>query len=152
MRPDEVLCDDPTPEELARRANQLPSPEPAAVEALRQALEAAPDPSARKEWPQFLEFPRTLTDSRHADPPSSHRPVLGLVLVPMKRAFRATFQPFINEVLRRQVQFNEAILGAAVALNDRLEQHLENQSLWRASVDARLARIEELLKSGRERD
>jgi len=64
----------------------------------------------------------------------------------LKRALGLALQPLINEVLRKQVEFNEAILAAVVQIDQKLQQHLRNQSLWNEEIEKRLERLE---KSGR---
>ena len=112
------------------------------VSELRKLFERAADVPAREEWPPFLQRARDLVDSRTAGAPSSHRPVLGPALVAAKKAFRGSFQPFINEIMRAQVRFNEAILDAVAQVYDQLQQNAENQALFRKQVDARLKEIE----------
>ncbi|HSP81195.1 MAG TPA: hypothetical protein VLQ93_21930, partial [Myxococcaceae bacterium] len=112
MRPEDLLSTSPSPERLAEEAGRLPPPDPEREEALRRLLAASERAPAETEWPPLLQAPRAKKDSRYAEPPTSHRPVVGPALVLAKRAFRLAFQPFINEVLRRQVEFNEAILDS----------------------------------------
>ena len=79
---------------------------------------------------------------RYAEPPTSDRPLVGPALVFAKRAFRLVGQPFINEALRKQVAFNQAILAGVGQLYESLQQHARNQALWRAELESRLERLE----------
>ena len=138
MRPDPLLAASPLHERLAHAADALPAPEPHQQEALRRLLEASVRAPPETQWPPLLETPRTKKDSRYADPPSSHRPLVGPVLVTAKRAFRLAFQPFINEVLRKQVEFNEAILDSLALLYEHQREESRTQAAWRREVMARL--------------
>jgi hypothetical protein len=138
MRPDDLLAASPLRERLAREADALPTPAPREVASLRQLLEASLRAPPETQWPPLLETPRGKKDSRYADPPSSHRPVVGPVLVAAKRAFRLAFQPFINEVLRKQVEFNEAILDSLALLYEHQREESRTQAAWRREVMARL--------------
>jgi hypothetical protein len=72
-----------------------------------------------------------------------------VALVAAKKAFRGSFQPFINEMMRAQVRFNEAILDAVAQVYDQVQQNAENQALFRKQVDARLKEIEAKLEPAR---
>jgi hypothetical protein len=67
---------------------------------------------------------------------------VGPVLVLAKRAFRLAFQPFINEVLRRQVEFNEAILESLATVYEHQKESTRTQALWRQEWERRMARLE----------
>jgi hypothetical protein len=142
MRPEDFLTTTPTPERLAAEARKLPRPDPEQEESVRRLLEASQRAPAETEWPPLLQAPRSKKDSRYADPPTSHRPVVGPVLVAAKRAFRLAFQPFINEVLRKQVEFNEAILDSLAQLYEHQREESRTQAAWRQEVMARLAALE----------
>lgn len=146
MRPEELLTTTPSPERLAEEARRLPEPEPKQVESIRQLLEASQRAPAETEWPPVLQAPRSKKDSRYAEPPTSHRPVVGPVLVTAKRVFRLAFQPFINEVLRKQVEFNEAILDSLALIYEHQREESRTQAAWRREIMARLAALE---RSGR---
>ncbi|MFP2913299.1 hypothetical protein ACLESD_51525 [Pyxidicoccus sp. 3LFB2] len=143
MRPDDLLTRAPSPEAVARETRKLPQPTEEAREALRRSLEAAASPPTPAPWPALLQEARGKMDSRYAEPATSHRGGLaGLALVVSKRAFRRVFQPFINEALRKQVEFNESILDALATLHDVQREHSRTQATWRQEMDRRLARIE----------
>lgn len=143
MRPEDLLTRAPTAEAVVRETRKLPRPSEEAREALRRSLEAASRPAAPAPWPALLQEARGKMDSRYAEPATSHRGGLaGLALVVSKRAFRRVFQPFINEVLRKQVEFNESILDALATLHDVQREHARSQATWRQELEHRLARIE----------
>lgn len=149
LRAADLTTDTPTPENLLELVAQLPRPDPEKERAVRQALErsrgADAKDAAASEWPPLLEEPRRRADSRYADPATSHRPVVGPVLVAAKRAFRLAFQPFINEVLRRQVEFNESILGSLALIYEQVRVNARTQALQREELEARLRAMEEQL-------
>jgi hypothetical protein len=68
--------------------------------------------------------------------------VVGPLLVFAKRTFRLGFQPFINEMLRKQVEFNEAILDALATVYEHQQLQSQAQAQWRKEVAERLARLE----------
>jgi hypothetical protein len=142
VRPEDLLTTSPTPEQLALEAARLPEPSAEQVAALQQLLAASQRAPAETEWPPLLQAPRTKKDSRYAEPPTSHRTGVGPVLVLAKRAFRLAFQPFINEVLRKQVEFNEAILDSLALLYEQQREESRTQAAWRREVMARLAALE----------
>lgn len=142
MRPEDLLTQSPSPERLAAEAAKLPESDPEQVESLRRLLDASQRAPAETEWPPLLQAPRSKKDSRYVDPPTSHRPVVGPVLVAAKRAFRVAFQPFINEVLRKQVEFNEAILDSLALVYEHQREESRTQAAWRREVMARLAALE----------
>ena len=142
MRPEELLTGSPSSERLVEAAGRLPTPHPEQVEAVRRLLEASRRAPAETEWPPLLQQPRAKKDSRYAEPPTSHRPGLGPVLVLAKRAFRLTCQPFINEVLRKQVEFNEAILDSLALLYEHQREESRSRTAWRREVMERLSTLE----------
>lgn len=141
MRAEDLITTHPTAEAVADALRRLPTPAPEAVEALRKKLDTVQAPAPGLEWPALLQTARLKRDTRYADAPSSHRPVVGPVLVLAKRAFRLTFQPFINEALRRQVEFNEAILDALALIHEHQRVQAHTQARWRQEVEERLARL-----------
>ncbi len=145
MRAADVMSKSPSPEELEALSKGLVEGRARDIDELRALFDGAADTSAREEWPPFLQRPREYTDTRAGGPPTSHRPVLGPVLVATKTLFRAAAQPFINEIMRTQVRFNEAILDAVAQVHDQLQQNAENQALFRKQLDARLKTIEDRL-------
>ncbi len=142
MRPEDLLTTAPAAERLAEEAGRLPEPPPEQVESLRRLLDASQRAPAETEWPPILQAPRSKKDSRYVEPPTSHRPVVGPMLVTAKRAFRLAFQPFINEVLRKQVEFNEAILDSLALIYEHQREESRTQTAWRREVMARLAALE----------
>jgi hypothetical protein len=142
MDAEDLLTTSPSAEAVAAAVARLPSPPAEKLEALRHTLENAEQASLEREWPPLLQAPRNKKDSRYADPPSSHRPVVGPLLVFAKRTFRLGFQPFINEMLRKQVEFNEAILDALATVYEHQQLQSQAQAQWRKEVAERLARLE----------
>lgn len=144
MRAEDLLTRAPSAETVARETQKLPEPSAEARESLRQVLEASARPAGTTPWPALLTEARGKMDSRYAGPVTSHRGGLtGPALVLAKRAFRLVFQPFINEALRKQVEFNESILDALATIHDVQREHARTQATWRQDVERRLARIEE---------
>ncbi|MCK8503489.1 hypothetical protein [Myxococcus fulvus] len=144
MRAEDLLTRTPSAETVARETQKLPEPSDEARESLRQVLEASARPAVTTPWPALLTEARGKMDSRYAGPVTSHRGgVTGPALVLAKRAFRLVFQPFINEALRKQVEFNESILDALATIHDVQREHARTQATWRQDVERRLARIEE---------
>lgn len=146
MRPEYLLTTSPSPERLAAETERLPELESEQVESLRRLLTASQRAPAETEWPPLLQAPRSKKDSRYVEPPTSHRPLVGPVLVTAKRAFRLAFQPFINEVLRKQVEFNEAILDSLALIYEHQREESRAQTAWRREVMARLAALERSAK------
>ncbi|QDE84248.1 hypothetical protein [Myxococcus xanthus] len=143
MRPEDLITRSPTAEAVARETQQLPTPSNEAQDALRQTLEAAARPSTPAPWPALLQEARGKMDSRYAEPATSHRGgITGTALVLAKRAFRLAFQPFINEVLRKQVEFNESILDALATVHDVQREQARAQAAWRKELERRLAKLE----------
>lgn len=142
MRAEDLITTRPTAEAVADALRRLPTPAPEAVQALREKLDTVEAPPPGREWPAILQAARLKRDTRYADAPSSHRPVVGPVLVLAKRAFRLAFQPFINEALRRQVEFNEAILDALALIHEHQRVQAHTQAKWRQDVEERLARLD----------
>ncbi|GEL71626.1 hypothetical protein [Myxococcus virescens] len=143
MRHEDLITRSPTAEAVARETQQLPTPSDEAQEALRQTLDAAARPPTPAPWPALLQEARGKMDSRYAEPATSHRGgFTGTALVLAKRAFRLTFQPFINEVLRKQVEFNESILDALATLHDVQREQARAQAAWRKELERRLAKLE----------
>ncbi|MCP3064541.1 hypothetical protein LXT21_37780 [Myxococcus sp. K38C18041901] len=150
MRAEDLLTRAPSAESVARETQRLPEPSAEARESLRQVLEASARPATTTPWPALLTEARGKMDSRYAGPVTSHRGGLtGPALVLAKRAFRLVFQPFINEALRKQVEFNESILDALATIHDVQREHARTQATWRQDVERRLARIEEAARDER---
>ncbi|MDY7229544.1 hypothetical protein [Hyalangium rubrum] len=142
MRADELLCDPALAETVSAATERLPSPSSEARDALRASLERTERAPTEAEWPPILEAPRQKKDTRYADPPSSHRPVVGPALVLAKRAFRKAFQPFINEMMRKQVEFNEAILDSLALIYEQQRENARTQAAWRKELGERLSKLE----------
>jgi hypothetical protein len=142
MRAEELFTDPTLAEAVAAATERLPSPAAEARESLRATLERTERAPTRAQWPPLLETPRQKKDSRYADPATSHRPGVGPVVVLAKRTFRKLFQPFINEVLRKQVEFNEAILDSLALLYEQQRENARTQAAWRKELGQRLARLE----------
>jgi hypothetical protein len=142
MRPDDLLSAWPTAQAVADATERLPEPSTAARDNLQRTLAASRRAPASGQWPALLLEARAKADVRYVEPATSHRPVVGPVLVFAKRSFRGAFQPFINEVLRRQVHFNEAILDALTVIIENQREHARTQALWRRELEARLKQLE----------
>jgi hypothetical protein len=142
MRADQLYSDPALATAVAAATERLPSPSPEDQERLRATLERTERAPTEAQWPPILETPRQKKDTRYADPPSSHRPLVGPALVLAKRAFRLAFQPFINEVMRKQVEFNEAILDSLALIYEQQRESARAQAAWRAELQERLARLE----------
>jgi hypothetical protein len=143
MRADQLYSDPALAKAVAAATERLPSPSPEDQERLRATLERTERAPTEAQWPPILETPRQKKDTRYADPPSSHRPLVGPALVLAKRAFRLAFQPFINEVMRKQVEFNEAILDSLALIYEQQRESARTQAAWRKELSERLARIEQ---------
>jgi hypothetical protein len=103
--------------EVERRAGTMPDP------ALAPVAERAD--SSLSQGEPFAVLLRSLSedaDTAQGLPPQSHRK-LGNAVVAAKRGFRLAFQPFINEALSQQKQFNRRLLDILAIL------HAENQRL-----------------------
>jgi hypothetical protein len=143
VRPEEIRTEEPKPSEIVKLIDELPEPNADEVRELKQRLESLKDvPIA--DWPAYLRAAREKVDARHSSVVASHRPVIGWAVVLVKRAIGLALQPLINEVLRKQVEFNQAILAAVVQIDDSLQQHLRNQSRWNEEIEARLERLEKV--------
>ncbi len=142
MHPDDILSEEPEANEIVKLVGDLPDPPAHAVRELKQQLESLKDVPVA-DWPVYLRDPREKVDVRYPEPATSHRPLVGPAMVLVKRAFRSVFQPLINEILRKQVEFNEAILGAVVQIHENLQQHLRNQALWAQEIEKRLEKLEQ---------
>lgn len=143
MRAEELISDPALANTVAAATERLPSPTPEAREELRTTLERTERAPTEAQWPPILETPRQKKDTRYAEPATSHRPVVGPVLVLAKRAFRQAFQPFINEVMRKQVEFNEAILDSLALIYEQQREHTRAQAAWRQEISERLAQLEQ---------
>jgi len=102
-----------------------------------------------------MEFPSTFAsvaylrrlqgfvDTRLGGAVNTHRPwPVGPAIVAAKRTFRRAFQPFINEVLGRQTQFNEETIVWGRALTRDVEALERSMTALRTSIDLRLSRLE----------
>ncbi|MFZ5469920.1 MAG: hypothetical protein ACOZIN_10835 [Myxococcota bacterium] len=145
MKSEQILSFDPSAEEVAKKAARLPVDKQTLAE-VRRLLEATVMPDAEIPWPPILRHAKERADSRSVSPATTHRGLIGLPLVAAKRAFRAVFQPFINEVLRKQVEFNEAMVAAALQLYESQQQGARDQALWRDELSRRVSELEERLR------
>ena len=143
MRADQLFSDPVLAATVAEATERLPSPSAEDREQLRATLERTERAPTEAQWPPLLETPRQKKDTRYAEPATSHRPVVGPVLVLAKRAFRGVFQPFINEVMRKQVEFNEAILDSLALVYEQQRESARTQAAWRKEVTEKLARLEQ---------
>jgi predicted RecB family endonuclease len=83
-----------------------------------------------------------LRDVRLGLPITSHRRGVGKVVVASKKAFRLTLQPFVNELLRKQAEFNETAIETLKVLASEISS-LESAVLsFRAGQDARIKQLE----------
>ncbi|MDC0715239.1 hypothetical protein POL68_42715 [Stigmatella sp. ncwal1] len=151
MLVNDLLMNPALAQELADEAARLPDPPASAQERLRDQLESSARPPLDTAWPQVLQAPREKQDTRYADPATSHRPAVGPVLVFAKRSFRRIFQPFINEVMRRQVEFNEALLDSLALIYDEQRENARTQAAWRKELSERLAQLEQPQAAERKR-
>lgn len=143
MRADQLFSDPALAEAVAEATQRLPSPALEAREQLRATLERTERAPTEAQWPPLLETPRQKKDTRYAEPATSHRPVVGPALVLAKRAFRGVFQPFINEVMRKQVEFNEAILDSLALIYEQQRESARTQAAWRKEISEKLAKLEQ---------
>ena len=142
MHAEDLLTLKPTAQAVAAATERLPEPTTAIRDTLRRTLAASLRAPVAGQWPALLLEARAKADVRYVEPATSHRPLVGPVLVFAKRTFRGAFQPFINEVLRRQVHFNEAILDALTVVIENQREHARTQALWRRELEARMKRLE----------
>lgn len=150
MRPEDLIALEPTPRELSAAMAELPKPDPGMLEAVKIQLESTRCLQGPAELPAFLEAPRRRADTRvAATPVTSHRPVVGGLVIAAKETFRTAFQPFINEMLRRQVEFNESIVEALITIHDQLQLAAQTNDLRRAALETRIAALEAQLRAQR---
>lgn len=91
----------------------------------------------------FLRRLQGFVDTRLGAAVKTHRPPpLGPAIVAAKMTFRRAFQPFINEVLGRQTQFNEELIVWGRALTRDVEALERSMTALRTSLDLRLSRLE----------
>lgn len=87
-----------------------------------------------------------LKDVRLGLPISSHRKApIGPLMVATKKSFRLLFQPVINELFRKQAQFNDELLGWAHAMYRDLKSLESATVAVRSSMDVRVRKLEEQL-------
>ncbi len=87
-----------------------------------------------------------LRDVRVGLPITSHRQLLGQVIVISKKVFRKMGQPFLNEALRKQALFNETLVPWVEHVQRRLSLMDDSVSALRHGTDARLRQLEERMK------
>lgn len=90
-------------------------------------------------------------DAKVGLPIESHRGKAGRALVVAKKAFRQGFQPFINELLRKQTFFNEAATETFKSVYRELTSLEGAVIAFRTSQDARLKKLEEAVAGLQER-
>jgi hypothetical protein len=83
-----------------------------------------------------------LRDPRKGLPITSHRPRIGRVLVAGKSAMRAALTPFINELLRKQADFNEDALLVLRALVLDMKSLQDAALASQQETELRLRRLE----------
>jgi hypothetical protein len=87
-----------------------------------------------------------LRDVKVGLPITSHRKApIGPILIAAKKAFRILCQPFINELLRKQVIFNEESLNWAKAVHQELAGIETGTAGMRTAFDLRLRRLEDAI-------
>lgn len=148
MRRESLLTAGPVADAVRASVDALPSPPAQAVAELERLLEVSSHAGAASPWPALLQLPRAKMDSRYVEPATSHRRWVGPLLVLAKRTFRQGFQPFINEMLRRQVEFNEGILEALAQLHEQQQENARSGALWRREVERRLSLLEAQQRPG----
>ncbi len=90
----------------------------------------------------FVRRLRALQDARLGLPIASHRARLGRLIVASKTVFRKSFQPYINELLGTQVQFNETAVKVAEAVYRDLGSLEGGILAMRASTNRRISALE----------
>lgn len=149
MRPQDLITAEPLRSEILEQLRSLPAPDSQDESALRDVLRRTHRPTESVAWPPILQTPRSKVDSRKAEPATTHRGLVGLPLVAAKRLFRRFGQPIINEVLRKQVEFNESILESLTLIYEQQREHVRAQAFWRDELAERMARLEEQLLATR---
>lgn len=117
------------------------------TDAARNALRPVhTEPAAPAE---ALERLRALADARTGLPITSHRTIAGPAVVAAKELFRHSFQPFINEALRKQSEFNSALIRWADEVNARIGA-LETAAAKKAAEEEARRLAEEAAKKAAE--
>lgn len=127
---------------MARTPSRLPLTNRlrALTDAARTTLRSVP---SEPELPgEALDQLRSLADARTGLPITSHRKLAGPAIVVAKELFRRSLQPFINETLRKQSEFNTALIRWAEETNARVES-LESEAAMRAAEQAARRAAEE---------
>ncbi len=70
---------------------------------------------------------RKEENSKQGKPIASHRPFIGVFIVLAKRMFRAFAQPFINEILNRQEDFNAHLVDTLFHFSSTMKEIIERQ-------------------------
>lgn len=92
----------------------------------------------------FLKQLEDLQDVRIGLPVTSHRSgLIGPSLVTAKKLFRVAFQPFINELMRKQAQFNESLIALTYAMYRDLRSTESAMQAMGAGLQARIRKLEE---------
>lgn len=96
-----------------------------------------------------LEELREISDCRGPWPITSHRPVVGPLIVLMKRLLRLIATPFAKVVLARQATFNEALVDYVAGLEaeirgalKRIEEGVGGVSRQVEGVDRRVEGVD----------
>lgn len=91
----------------------------------------------------WLKRLRELADARLGFDVRTNRPApLGPMVVAVKKAFRVTSQPFINELLEKQATFNREVADWAHALTRDIEAVERSMLSMRTGLEIRLTRLE----------
>jgi hypothetical protein len=145
-RKDLVSSSDALGEEVVARSGRLTEIKSDGDAAqLRHALEHVQGPPGF-DWNACLADARRLEDTRVRDPqlPPDNRAFA-------KRLFTKLTRPLVREVLRTQVQFNEALLrGLTHIARQTFEQNYQerlSEYQWRRAMNVRLVQLEEELRA-----
>jgi hypothetical protein len=95
----------------------------------------------------FVRRLRALQNPKEGLPISSHRARVGRLIVAGKKAFRTGFQPFINEVLNKQAQFNEAAVHLSQAIYRDFSSLEGGVLAMREAQNRRIAQLEADVRS-----
>lgn len=136
-------------EELLRRAREAPAaPGAPSAEEVNERLADGVGPMAIEGYVKRL---FELRDARTGLPITSHRPGVGRAVVAAKQAFRSAFQPFLNEALRKQAEFNETLAQWAQAVTRAVVRQEAEAEAFREQVEGRLRALEQARAEGERR-
>ncbi|MCI0574347.1 MAG: hypothetical protein L0Y66_26750, partial [Myxococcaceae bacterium] len=91
MRRADLQTDSPSAQEVIESLERLNFPAADTLAEVAQLLRRTEEPSesgSSTAWPPLLQHAHSKHDARHAEPASSHRPLVGPPLVLAKRTFR----------------------------------------------------------------